>query len=94
MDVYLPIATRLPAREPPPPAATQLPFSIAGKAFAVLDNGWKAMDGLTSAVTSRLFELGARDVVRLRVPTGGPSPSAFLDEIAAKVAGAVCGLGN
>lgn len=98
MQYYLPKPTRHvvpsvnegPQRVPVP----RQPPPIAGKAFAILDNGWDVMDELTAALTERLEHLGASEVLRIPVFVGGPVEPDFLDEIAAKVAGAVCGLGN
>lgn len=101
MDVYLPGPSR---RVVPPPNAVVADAEenrsgivrpeIAGGTFAILDNGWDVMEELTAAMTAELYDRGAAEVIRYPVFVGGPVEPEFLDEIAAKVAGAICGLGN
>jgi hypothetical protein len=105
IEVYKPLATRhsqapdvAEARSTTEPAA---PRSIAGATFAVLHNHWQAMYRLTDAIADRLIELGASDVLKLEIPTGGYPEGAsqqasprLLDMVAGRAGGAVFGLGN
>ena len=68
--------------------------SIVGQDFALLNNGWKCMDEITANLEALLMSKGARSVQHFRISQREPIPDAFLDEIAAKVTGAVTGLGN
>ena len=88
--VFLPTPSRFDVLEQPP----QRLASAEGKAFALLNNGWACMDELTEFLEVQLREAGATAVYHYRTPHAMPSPEEFLDEIAAKVAGAITGLGN
>jgi hypothetical protein len=98
--VYLPTPTQIgdtavTGRAVPLPAVP----SIEGNEFAVLTNGWEAMDPIADRIASRLKGAGARAVHIIARPRTGigaarPEVDTFIDDVAAKVAGAVTGLGN
>jgi len=67
---------------------------IAGHPFAVLNNGWACMDELTVFLEKELRAAGATEVHQHRTPHAMPTPPEYIGEIAAKVAGAITGLGN
>jgi hypothetical protein len=74
---------------------------VQGKSFAVMRNGWKSMELLTDAISDRLMQVGAREVVKVHIPDGGYAGGAsqqaapdLLDSIAGRVDGTVFGLGN
>jgi hypothetical protein len=89
-SVYLPTATSFDVLETPRNRVE----SVAGHSFAVLDNGWACMGELSRQLEEQLIAAGATSVHHFRTPTGRPCESDYLDEIAAKVAGAITGLGN
>jgi hypothetical protein len=68
--------------------------SLEGETIAVMNNGWACMAELSVALEEVLIERGAADVVHVRTPHSMPMPKEHIGEIAAKVAGAVTGLGN
>jgi hypothetical protein len=105
IEVYKPLATRhrlaSGAAELSRAAAPAVPPAIAGSTFAVLHNHWQAMYRLTDAIAERLLELGATDVLKVEIPTGGYPEGAsqqasprLLDMVAGRAGGAVFGLGN
>jgi hypothetical protein len=105
IEVYKPFATRhhavSRAAAPSRLAAPARPPAIAGNTFAVLHNHWQAMYRLTDAIAERLLELGATDVLKVEIPTGGYPEGAsqqasprLLDMVAGRAGGAVFGLGN
>jgi hypothetical protein len=72
---------------------------IAGNGFAILTNGWTGWYVLSDHLAKRLKDAGARDVFvveREQISNGAmrPDDDQFLDDLAAKVSGAIAGLGN
>jgi hypothetical protein len=105
IEVYKPLATRhmVPAVAGVPAGKTGRPLrpAVAGNVFAVLHNHWQAMYRLADAIADRLLELGASNVMKVEIPTGGYPEGAsqqaspqLLDAVAAQARGAVFGLGN
>lgn len=88
--IVLPTPTRFDVLETPQHRLT----SVSGHAFAVLNNGWACMDELSRQLDQELRSFGAVDVVHVRTPHSQPSEDQLLDDVAAKVAGAITGLGN
>lgn len=88
--VFLPTPTRFDILETPQHRLT----SVGGHAFAVLNNGWACMDELSAQLETQLRGAGATDVLHVRTPHSQPSADQLLDDVAAKVAGAITGLGN
>ena len=88
--VILPTPTRYDVLETPQHRLD----GINGHAFAVLNNGWACMDELSRQLEDQLRAAGARDVLHVRTPHSQPSADQLLDDVAAKVAGAITGLGN
>jgi hypothetical protein len=68
--------------------------SLAGQRIAILNNGWDCMDELTQLLEERLMEEGVSEILHVRTPHAQPLPKDHIGEIAAKVAGAITGLGN
>ena len=75
--------------------------SIEGNTFAVLRNGWKAMEVLSGTIRDQLLSLGAKDVHDYVIAEGGhdggavqQAPPEVLEAIASQCAGAVSGLGH
>ena len=101
VQVYRPVATafdRVPMSSAPD---WSLPLAIEGNAFAVLRNGWKAMDVLSRALRAHLLSLGATEVYDYVIAEGNhkggavqQAPPDLLDSIATRCAGAVSGLGH
>lgn len=89
-SVFLPTPSRYAVMETP---KSRLP-GVAGHAFAVLNNGWACMDELTVFLEKELRAAGATEVHHHRTPHAMPTPDEYIGEIAAKVAGAITGLGN
>lgn len=88
--VILPTPTRFDVLETPQHRLT----SVSGHAFAVLNNGWACMDELSKQLEQQLRTSGVTDVHHVRTPHSQPSEDQLLDDVAAKVAGAITGLGN
>ena len=71
--------------------------SPKGQVIGIVNNNWGAMDFLARFIGVELREnYGAADVIEFKNAhrKGGDVPPEFLDEVAAKVAGAITGLGN
>lgn len=88
--VVLPTPTRYDVLETPQHRLT----NVSGHAFAVLNNGWACMDELSRQLERQLRGAGVTDVLHVRTPHSQPSEDQLLDDVAAKVAGAITGLGN
>jgi hypothetical protein len=98
LSVYLPTATRVVSDIIQDDEGGGLVKPrIEGKTFGVVFNSWKAMTALSDMIADRLMELGAKEVIKYAIPHGTgceAAPGEFLDDIAANVDGAICGLGN
>ena len=88
--LYLPTPVVSDVLETPPHRLAD----INGETFAVLNNGWACMNELTLLLESELRDQGVADVQHFPTPHAQPSPDGYIDEIAAKVSGAITGLGN
>jgi len=67
--------------------------NLVGQTIGIVDNG--KLLNLGVMVEEELTRLGAKEVLRFRAPRYTELASTeFLDEISAKVAGAITGLGN
>jgi hypothetical protein len=100
MRVFTPVATSFDRVSLVGVAAPALP-SIEGNAFAVLRNGWKAMEVLSGTIREQLLSLGAEDVHDFVISEGGhdggavqQAPAEVLEAIASECAGAISGLGH
>jgi hypothetical protein len=92
VEIYVPVPRRL---EDTSAHSGSEPISVSGKAVAILDNRWFSMRRLSVVLERELrVSYGAGDVIHYEVSQGHKPTGAFHDEIAAKVAGAITGLGN
>lgn len=90
MDIMLPTPAVYDVETQAPPP---LPM-LRGCVMAVLNNGWACMEELTQYLEEELRDRGAVDVVHVKTPHSQPTPREHIGDIAAKVAGAITGLGN
>jgi hypothetical protein len=68
--------------------------AVEGEVFGVVNNGWNAMNQLAEFIDHELQARGATSVLHFRTPMAQRSPTGYMGEISAKIAGAITGLGN